>query len=251
MDKQMLSINKFINRAYKSEASILVFYYKDLNSSFGDENIKQEYDYLIIRKRRIIHDFYNDFLPDLEIYYSGEDSFEITINIQQLNELKEVNTNDNYNKLFNIEIQRIDLNNYYKLLTKSDFVEQLDNVIGINEYYFWQKEYCCGLIIDQKVFKKRISDFGNDNTQTYIYANSSYFGFRKDKVFSVNKKPSDSISSFAKIIKKLGEEMFNYYYDGNKFLLINFDEMDFHNFQPKIFFENRRHIITSIRKSGY
>jgi len=255
---------KFLNRTYLSEASILIFYIKDCSENIykNGENFDRKYDYIVIRKNEYQDDGYTwnkpDFSRIIELSFVGKEiNFKIKINLDSLNEdhqnvipkspnhnienkehsFNEEDFESNLNKIEEIDIENIDLENYYKILNKSDFKRKLKIIYSKVSYKSWTKHYFLGLISDVKYFCQKFSDYGSENTFATVFANSAYFHFNKTKVFVRTTDPSGHYDK--PDFDKYAEDIFKYFYDGYEFLLINFDEMGFSQ-KSKLFYHNRR-----------
>jgi hypothetical protein len=238
------SFKKFINRVHKSSVSILLFYTETIA-----DNSNRQLDNLLIKKKVELGS-HPKFLPEIEIVFSESQATKsLTLNVEHLNNLGDdqfITFLEKNNSLELLEYvpQNLDLNNYYKIITETDFIRHFREIFffGNDDYYCWRKKQFYGLYLDQKDFNKKQSDFGSLNTQTYLYANSLYLGFKKDKIFSLKFNPNDYSSTEIPAIEKLGKELFEYFYDGKEFILINFDDMELDR-HSRIFFENRRQLI--------
>jgi len=248
MDTNVIENRKFLNRVFRSDTSLFVFYQKVSNdTSFGDENYERKYNYLIIKKKPIL-DYSTKFSDELVLKLWKENkTYDLSISIKYFNKntgsnLLKVPVNDVDKTLLDfLDLKGFDLENYYKFITETDFIQQLYNIIFLNdENYYWQKRHFYGLILDQKEFVRKYSDYGSDHTQTYIYANSQFLGFKKNRIFSHHRNPGDYPLMLLPAIQELGKEIFNYFYDEKELILTNFDKMALSTFS-KIFWDNRRH----------
>lgn len=255
MDNKIIENRKFIKRVFNSDASILIFpnkYMRDQIVKFKDRNniflvlsrnANKKYEN---RRTKTGNHWIFELKLDIKLYSEFNQvqsiSTEKTVDLEYLLKDPETNMetlpiNETDNIILDlIDLELFDLENYYKLFNKRDFINQSVFDGLANEY--WKQNFFLGLVFECKIFCKSESDFGSDNFQEYCYANSSYFGFKKNKVFSYMIVPSDYGEDYKGI--KFLNEIFEYFYDGKEFVLMNFDNMPM-KFLGKIFYENRGH----------
>ena len=227
---------EFITKAYNSDASILVFF-----KNIGKEN-------LIIRKAaKTVYQKYI-FEDKIELILNKYDgtTHKYSISFESLSESKtdvEIFDDSGSDILKIFDPIEYDLKNFYELLQKQDFVLQFNKNIYEGDNYSWLQKDFYGLVIEQKYFSSKQSDYGSENIQIYVYANSKYFGFRYNTVFSFNIRPRDLTINIFDKIKIFGESMYDYFFKSKQYILSNFDE---HELSPysKVFFENRGHLLT-------
>jgi len=260
----------FLTRVRNSNSSLLIFYYKSSSHyqySFNDEDNK----YILTRKKIIVNDkgkieekydiiqysgikeeILNLDLNELAIFpsYTGvDDSYKEDIKFHVKYYFERFNEDKIDKRINKIELNNIDFKNYYKLYSKIDFLHELIGVLQYNNItQLWTNIDFCGLIIHKKDYCESHSDFGSKNSQFYIFANPSYFGFKKDRIFSINLHPMDGPIEWRDKVKDLGEEIYKYYFGNSEFLLINFDKIELtwpnvvhtspvgHKFEDKIYY---------------
>lgn len=142
---------------------------------------------------------------------------------------------------------------YYFLFDKSDykiFVNLLNYLdkdfrfIWIDEEYFfkkfksrvytkvkyslWEDFYLFGINIKIHNFYRRYSDYGSDNDTTIFFGDSKYTKLRNKKNLSVTTRP-DGQTDQKNPGKYYGLEqnLFEYFYEKNKYVLINFDDIPY------------------------
>ena len=90
----------------------------------------------------------------------------------------------------------------------------------------WKECSSLGLIIKRFDFYHKYSDLGSDNDITIIFGDSKYSKFRGKKTLSVKHDPAGRCDN-----EKPGkyydieENVFEYFYEKKKYVLINFDEI--------------------------
>lgn len=252
LDKGILENRKFINKIIKSEASSFIFFYK------------LPIKYLWVQKERIVK--YDDKFPVFsnliifEIVSEDETlTYELNINhiydpsgpqdIYHLDDYKKITDymkinleqegiTENEKILYDkINIQGIDKERYYKLFNLKDFKYNFWRTFLPRkiDYYTWSLEEFYGLFKKQKCFNKSYSDFGSDYLNTFILADSKYI-YSKPKVFNIVHDPAGSFSPRA---DEFLEEVYDYFYDGKKYICINFDSIPMVKY-CSIFKENRK-----------
>lgn len=231
MNIKIINNRKFIKRIIKSESTLFIFYQKQ-HMEINEEYYARKYDFLIIKKEISKN-------ASIEITFSlcrNNSYSHLSINTEYLNSTSENDTDRTMCDF--LELDNFNLEHYYKFISETDFIRQLSKIIYLKkDNYYWLKNYLYGLIIERKDFVLKCSDFGSENTQYYFYANSEFFGFKKDRIFSYNERPNSNSLYDMEII---GKEIFNYFFDKKELILTNFDNMPLNNFN-KIFFDNRRH----------
>ncbi len=239
-------IRKFITRSFNSDASILIFYKEIEKDTYPDKN----QDYLVIKKKALA-------IPNEESLFADEINFVLDINGTRktweisyksicADETKGMLTSsdEDISMFLNlIQPNQFDLKNYYKILQKQDFVLQFYNRIFEYDHYRWLQKDFYGLVIEQKDFSWKDSDYGSDNTQIYIFANSKYFRFRFCSVFSYHIKPRDFTVGIFDEMKELSEKVYEYFFENKKYILTNFDEHEL-EFNSSAYFDNRGHILS-------
>jgi hypothetical protein len=255
LDKIIVT-RRFIKRVFDSDASVLVFPAKDDYWVLP----KSDLNCLMISKMPGTENMYNapglpnkkEFILELKLSICSRIdskiivSKETNINIAylysnsfydpDLTSIPPVNTDEILADFINFDL--FDLVNYYKLYSKVAFYKKAPFYEMI-EHKNWIQSFYLGLIFDKKLFSQKDSDFGSDHTQLYVCANSLYFGFNKNKVFSFVVRPSEEYGdTLYKRMRVFASELFDYYYDNKEFILLNFDEMPSYDL-ARIYQENR------------
>jgi hypothetical protein len=158
---------------------------------------------------------------------------------------------------------------YYFLFDKSDykiFINLLNYIdkdfrfIWIDEEYFfkkfknriykkvkyslWSDFYLFGINIKMHKFYHRYSDYGSDNDTTIFFGDSKYTKLRNKKNLSVTVRP-DGQTDQKNPGKYYGLEqnLFEYFYEKNKYVLINFDDIPYDSLTYKCSVDSIKHLM--------
>jgi hypothetical protein len=154
-----------------------------------------------------------------------------------------------YYIIFKRLLNFIDKENRFKWIDEDYFYEKFENRKYSNiKNSKWREFYLFGINIKSHDFYQRYSDFGTDNDTTIFYGDSKYAKFRSKKQLSVTHNPrGDSGNKNPGKYYSLEENLFEYFYEGNKYVLINFDDIPYghstyghnvHNLENLIFRKN-------------
>ena len=125
----------------------------------------------------------------------------------------------------------IDMENRFKWIDENYFYDKFENRKYSNiKNSIWREFYLFGINIKSHDFYQRYSDFGTDNDTTIFYGDSKYAKFRSKKQLSVTHNPrGDSGNKKPGKYYDLEENLYEYFYEGKKYVLINFDDIPYGN----------------------
>jgi hypothetical protein len=117
----------------------------------------------------------------------------------------------------------------FKWIDEDYFYNKFKNRIYSNiKNSKWREFYLFGINIKSHDFYQRYSDFGTDNDTTIFYGDSKYAKFRSKKPLSVTHNPrGDSGNKNPGKYYDLEENLYEYFYEGKNYVLINFDDIPY------------------------
>lgn len=129
-----------------------------------------------------------------------------------------------------IKLDSFQLNNYYKFYTKDDFIrnnfqveinKERDNSPTYDSAHEWKVVNKYGLILKERHFRQRRSDFGSDHYLTMLMSNPAYFHQTKPQIFYNTITPREGYP----IRASFWEDVYDYFFDRKNMILVNYDEM--------------------------
>ena len=251
----IITNRKIINRLIKSEASVFCFYrirprktpdileiYIHNNLSGIEFRFKSSESELISQTFQFLEHLIDDDLWD-KIDQEVKRKYFYFSDIEALSKKYEIYFNrkpEIYHHIFPcilneeeiarfLDLNTFDLKNYYKFYTKEDFIKHNfeKEILEKRRYgepythiFETKVVYKYGLILKERYFHRRYSDFGYENYTTQVMCDHAYFSDkpnRFNKLITPRDVTPDPIEFWSHI--------YSYFFNDKRFILVNYDDM--------------------------
>ncbi len=191
---------------------------------------------------------------ELDRLNNEEDKILLEWDIKVLCDEFEENTNrfyflfdKNAFKIFSNLVNYIDNNFRFIWIDEDYFFEKFEKrIYNKIENSIWSECILFGINIKVHNFYRRYSDFGTDNDTTIVYGDSKYYALRSKPTLSVTHNPSGrSDQNNPGKYYDLEQNIYEYFYNGNKYVLINFDAIPYGSEKFKCYVDNLKSLVAS------